>query len=72
MSEYVSTRAALIRDIALAKAELKTANEVYDAAEKKSEEARKVSSRAYEAHTKAKLHFDRMNRALAIIEGHEE
>ena len=72
MSEWVSARDAIIRDIASAKSSLKIANEVYDAAKMKADEAQKVASHASEGHKKSKLHFDRLNKALAVIEGHDE
>ena len=69
MTEYVSVRDALIRDIESAEAALTGANDVYDDAQWRSRQAQDTASRAYDGRAANQRNVDRLKKALAIIEG---
>ena len=69
MTAYVSVRDALIRDINSAEAALTGANDVYDDAQRKSQQAQNTASRAYGGRVINQRNVDRLKKALAIIDG---
>ena len=69
MTEYVSVRDALIRDIESAEAALTGANDVYAAAERKLQHMQGTASRVYDERATTQRNVDRLKKAFAIIEG---
>ena len=69
MTEYVSVREALIRDIESAEAASTMANESYAAAERTLDQAQGSAARTYERRATRQRNVDRLKKALAIIDG---
>ena len=69
MSEYITVRDALIRDIESAEAGLRGAQQSYAEAERKLHAAERAASSAYQARVNNQRNVDRLKSALAIIEG---
>ena len=72
MSEYVSVRAALLRDIEGAEAALAGANDSYRKAEVVLRQAQSRSSMCYEGLVKNQKNVERLQLALSIIKGAED
>jgi peptidoglycan hydrolase CwlO-like protein len=73
MTEYISVRAALIRDIKSAEAALGGANEAYAEAETDLRRAQGRAERLYDGRAANQRNVDRLKKALSIIEaGNDE
>lgn len=69
MSEYISARDAVLRDLEAEENALKGANDVYAKDERTLHEAQNRSMRSYEARAEIARNVDRLRTALALIEG---
>jgi hypothetical protein len=72
MTQYISAREALARDLESAQAALKGAEEAYAAAERKLHEAQNISMRAYDGRAANSRNVDRITKAIAILDGEDE
>lgn len=72
MSEYISLRDVLIRDLEAQENALKGAESVYAADARALQDAQRKSSRSYEARAEIRRNVDRLKTALAIIEGDDK
>ena len=72
MSEYISLRDVLIRDLEAQENALKGAESVHAADARALQDAQRKSSRSYEAREKIRRNVDRLKTALAIIEGDDK
>ncbi|UAJ78345.1 hypothetical protein IT072_13870 [Leifsonia sp. ZF2019] len=72
MTAYISAREALSRELESAKAALSGAQEVYDDAEYQLRVAQGASSRAYDARARNSRNVDRLEKAIAILDGRDE
>ncbi len=72
MSEYISLRDVLIRDIEAQENALKGAEAVYATDARALQDAQRKSSRSYEARAEIRRNVDRLKTALAIIEGDDK
>lgn len=69
MSEHISARDALIRDLEAQENALKDANHAYAEDKRKLHEAERAAARSYEYRAKIGRNVDRLKTALALIEG---
>lgn len=69
MSENITVRDAILRDLESAEAALKGANKSYADAERNLRDAQQRASHAYDGRAMNQQNVDRLRKALAIIEG---
>lgn len=72
MSEYVSVRDAVLRDLEAHENALKGAESVYASDERALQDAQRKAHRSYEVRAEIRRNVDRLKTALAIIEGDEK
>jgi peptidoglycan hydrolase CwlO-like protein len=72
MSEYISARDALIRDLESAEAALGGANKSYADVQRDLQRVQTRADHAYEGRKKNQRNVDRLKKALAILEGEDE
>jgi hypothetical protein len=72
MSEHISLRDVLIRDLEAQENALKGANQAYAEDKRKLHEAERAAARSYENRAKIVRNVDRLKTALAIIEGDDK
>lgn len=72
MSEHISARDALIRDLEAQENALKGAESVYAADSRALQTASRKSSQSYEAWAEIRRNVDRLKTALALVEGDDK
>ena len=72
MSEYISLRDVLIRDLEAQENALKGAESVYATDARALQDAQRKAHRSYEARAEIRRNVDRLKTALAIIEGDDK
>ena len=72
MSEYVTARDAILRELESAEAALKGASEAYAKDERALHEAQRRAEAGYEGRARNAKNVARLRRALAIIEGESD